>query len=102
MSFILGGDPGILQIDALRPRWPKKGDPPVETHPADIIQLTPGRLNDSVQEVVEQMLSEQQSSVVVQSDIPDPKLLPVAEHHHVNGLMLCPICDLIFSPSTTT
>lgn len=64
-----------------------KGDPPSET-PSNI--LTPGRLSDPVQEIVERKLGGQQSSVVIQSDIHGPKLLPVAEHHRVNGLMLCP------------
>lgn len=65
-----------------------KGDPPSETPPSNI--LAPGILSDSVQEIVERRLGGQQSSVVIQSDIRDPKLLPVAEHHRVNGLMLCP------------
>jgi hypothetical protein len=48
----------------------------------------PIRLSASVQAIIEQVVEEQHGSIVIQSDLHDPELLPVAQGHRVNGLIL--------------
>lgn len=73
-----------------------KGGPPVDSNKAQITK--PVRLSDSVHEIIEQTLTDQQSSVVVESDLRDPALLQAAEDHRVNGLTLCPSVSITTEP----
>nr|A0A142C799.1 RecName: Full=Non-reducing polyketide synthase phnA; Short=NR-PKS phnA; AltName: Full=Phenalenone biosynthesis cluster protein A [Penicillium herquei]AMP46751.1 PhnA [Penicillium herquei] len=47
-------------------------------------------LSPCAQQIVEEFHDSQQSTMVVESDIFDPKLLPVLQGHLVNGAALCP------------
>ncbi len=60
------------------------------------------RLSDSVQEIVEEISSDDAYSIVIQSDMTDPEILPVVLNHKVNGLTLCPSVSSPFTQCSSS
>ncbi|KAF2676586.1 polyketide synthase [Lentithecium fluviatile CBS 122367] len=58
--------------------------------PAAECKLVTKYISPCAQQVIEESHGTDRSSVVVQSDIYDPRLLPVLHDHRVNGASLCP------------
>lgn len=63
---------------------------PVQSGKGQGVPLASTRLSPSVQRIVEEHVNGTQVIVVIESDLNDPELLPVALEHKVNGLILCP------------
>jgi iterative type I PKS product template protein len=63
--------------------------------PAAEPKPVPKYISPSVQQVIEESHGSERSSVVVQSDIYDPRLLSVLQDHRVNGAALCPSVSFI-------
>ena len=57
---------------------------------ADVIEPMSTRLSPSVQRIVEEEMDAIRAMIIIESDITDPELLPVALDHKVNGITLCP------------
>ncbi|KAE8360308.1 hypothetical protein BDV27DRAFT_167918 [Aspergillus caelatus] len=57
---------------------------------ADAIEPMSTRLSPSVQRIVEEEMDATRARIIIESDITDPELLPVALDHKVNGITLCP------------
>ncbi|KAB8262554.1 hypothetical protein BDV32DRAFT_147475 [Aspergillus pseudonomiae] len=57
---------------------------------ADAIRPVSTRLSPSVQRIVEEVVDAARATIIIESDITDPELLPVALDHKVNGVTLCP------------
>jgi naphtho-gamma-pyrone polyketide synthase len=76
-----GDDPAPKQIAA----------PPAEQKP-EAVYISP-----SVQRVLEEHNSAEASTLLIESDIHDPRLIPVLQGHIVNGAALCPSvsCSMI-------
>jgi naphtho-gamma-pyrone polyketide synthase len=72
----------------------KGDDPPptvVATTPAQIEQKpAPIYISPSVQRVLDQHTASDISTLLIESDINDPRLAPVLQGHKVNGVALCP------------
>ncbi|KAE8356309.1 hypothetical protein BDV28DRAFT_145344 [Aspergillus coremiiformis] len=66
-----------------------KGCPTESVH-ADAFTTVPTRLSSSVQKIVEERVDASRTMIVIESDMNDSELLPVALGHKVNGLALCP------------
>ncbi|TLD37529.1 6-deoxyerythronolide-B synthase [Venturia nashicola] len=72
-----------------------KGDDPLSTlgaiAPTQIEQRpAPVYISPSVQRVLDQDMSSEISTLLIESDINDPRLSPVLQGHKVNGVALCP------------
>ncbi|THC96964.1 hypothetical protein EYZ11_003572 [Aspergillus tanneri] len=67
-----------------------KGSPEPSETPGTVLLPTSTRLSPSVQRIVKEQVDEEQALIVIESDLHDPELLPVALDHKVNGLVLCP------------
>lgn len=71
-----------------------KGDDPASVLPQTLplpIQSTPAEsLSSSVHRVVEENSAAEGSTLLVESDLHDPRLLPIVSGHKVNSAMLCP------------
>ncbi|KOC18793.1 putative polyketide synthase [Aspergillus flavus AF70] len=63
---------------------------PERSESVDAIQPMSTRLSPSVQKILEEEMTAAQASIIIESDITDPELLPVALDHKVNGVTLCP------------
>ncbi|KAB8207674.1 hypothetical protein BDV34DRAFT_234095 [Aspergillus parasiticus] len=63
---------------------------PERSESVDAIQPMATRLSSSVQKIVEEEMTATHASIIIESDITDPELLPVALEHKVNGVTLCP------------
>jgi naphtho-gamma-pyrone polyketide synthase len=74
-----------------------KGDdmvPQLAIEAPTVLGVVPKYLSPGAQQVVEESHGADQSSLVVESDIFDPRLLPVLQGHLVNGAALCPSVSL--------
>ncbi|OGM43340.1 putative polyketide synthase [Aspergillus bombycis] len=63
---------------------------PEKAMSANAIQPISTRLSPSVQKIVEEVVDAARAMIIIESDISDPELLPVALDHKVNGVTLCP------------
>lgn len=57
----------------------------------------PVRLSSSIHDVLEEVSNQDQASIIAKSDLHDPDLLPVAQGHQVNGLIMCPSVSFMFT-----
>jgi naphtho-gamma-pyrone polyketide synthase len=69
-----------------------KGDDPAQKPiaGAPVEEQTPVYISPSVQRVLEEHNATDVSTLIVESDIHDPRLAPVLQGHKVNGVALCP------------
>jgi naphtho-gamma-pyrone polyketide synthase len=78
------GDFCLTKGDVVAPQ------PAIEAPPAVERKVVAKYISPCAQEVIEESHGADKSSLVVQSNIYDPRLLPVLHDHRVNGAALCP------------
>lgn len=67
-----------------------KGETPKAIMPTTLESVASPISTIAVQKVVEQQLGKEKSTITIESDLADPRLVRVLEGHKVNGATLCP------------